>query len=468
MQYRRGVLGVAAIGCVLLMLPSCGTSPGHTTPERVILIVVDTLRRDRLSCYGSPLATPNIDRIAERGQVFQNMMASYHQTSMSMASLFTGRTPSIEFGTLARPLFWNGETWCGLARFATQGSDASCIPPAVPTLATAMADAGYWTVGIASNQFLYEPSGYSRGFDDWVEVGEHPTDEGALGRIALTNAPATRHWKLVDKAVFAALERRESDRFFLYVHYMDVHDYGFEQIPYSQGVREVDRAIGSLLDGLEEQGLLEGALVVFTADHGERLNERHAIVGNGGHIGNPSFQEVLEVPLLVAPPIERDTDAPMRTEDLYRLILEAVGAPSPRPSELDSGELLLTETEYRTLIRGSWKTVIRRSDGAQQLFDLSTDPTELHDLAALRPDIAGALSSRAAELSLRLSARRAVLERISPMDRARLKALGYDYDPGDPGNDQPGRDAGNGVGDDKAVVEEDATTRGQNNGRAGE
>lgn len=132
---------------------------------------------------------------------------------------------------------------------------------------------------------------------------------------------------------------------------------------------------------------------------------------------------------------------------------------------------MLTETEYRTLIRGSWKTVIRRSDGAQQLFDLSTDPTELHDLAALRPDIAGALSSRAAELSLRLSARRAVLERISPMDRARLKALGYDYDPGDPGdpgNDPPGRDAGNGVGDDKAVVEEDATTRGQNNGRAGE
>lgn len=420
---------------MLLVLSTCAPAPESATPERVILIVVDTLRRDHLSSYGSQLPTPNIDRIAERGQVFTHMMASYHQTSMSMASLFTGRTPSIEFGTLERPLFWNGETWCGLARFAKEGSDAACIPPTVPTLAGGMADAGYWTVGIASNQFLYEPSGYSRGFADWMEVGEQPLEEGAIGRIGLKNAPTTRSWRIVDEAVFEALERRESDRFFLYVHYMDVHDYGFERIPYAQAVRQVDQAIGSLLDGLEERGWLEDALVVFTADHGERLTERHSIVGHTGHVGNPSFQEVLEVPLLVAPPTERDPDAPIRTEDLYRLILEAVGAPSPRSSELEPGELLLTETEYRTYIRDSWKTVIRRSDSAQQLFDLSADPMELHDLAAQRPEIVEALSGRVADLSGQLSARRAVLERISPMDRARLRALGYGYAGGDDGQD---------------------------------
>jgi len=418
------------------MMQSCGPAPDSSTPKRVILIVVDTLRRDHLSCYGSGLSTPNIDRIADRGQVFTRMLASYHQTSMSMASLFTGRTPSIEFGTLERPLFWNGETWCGLARFAETGSEAACIPSTLPTLALGMAAAGYWTIGIASNQFLYEPSGYSRGFADWVEVGEHPSEAGAVARIGLTDAPTTRHWRLVDEAVFAALERRESDRFFLYVHYMDVHDYGFEQIPYSQGVLAVDRAIGSLLDGLEARELLEDALVVFTSDHGERLTERHSIAGHTGHIGNPSFQEVLEVPLLIAPGIDRDPEAPIRTEDLYRVILAAAGTASSVSSELEPGELLLTETEYRTFIRDTWKTVIRRSDGAQYLFDLASDPMERHDLAAQHPEIARDLRVRATDLSTGLSARRAVLERISPADRARLKALGYDYDTGsDPRND---------------------------------
>ncbi len=414
------------------------------------MIVVDTLRRDHLSCYGSEIPTPNIDRIAARGQIFSQMLASYHQTSMSMASLFTGRTPSIEFGTLARPLFWNGETWCGMARFAKEGTDASCIPPSVPTLAGAMGDAGYWTIGIASNQFLYEPSGYSRGFDDWVEVGEHPREPGAIARIGIPDAPKTRSWRFVDEATFEALERRESDRFFLYVHYMDVHDYGFEQIPYAQGVRETDRAIGSLLEGLEKRGWLDDALVVFTADHGERLTERHAIAGHGGHIGNPSFQEVLEIPLLVAPPIDRDPDAPIRSEDLYRLILESVGAPSPRSSELAPGELFVTETDYRTFIRDSWKTVIRRNDGEQQLYDLSADPMELDDIAAQRPEIAKELSLRIVDLAGRLSARRAVLERISPIDRARLKALGYDYDAGteDAGTEDAGTDADSDAGTD--------------------
>lgn len=422
-----------AIRCALLvgsalLAGACTPESKPAIPERVILIVVDTLRRDHLSCYGGEIATPNIDRIAARGQLYTNMLASFHQTSMSMASLFTGRTPSIEFGTLARPLFWNGETWCGMARFAKQGTDAACIPPTLPTLAAGIREAGYWTIGIASNQFLYEPSGYSGGFDDWVEVGEHPAESGAIARIAIPDASKTRSWRFVNEAAFEALARRQSDRFFLYVHYMDVHDYGFEQIPYAQGVREVDRAIGSLLDGLERDGWLDDSLVVFTADHGERLTEQHAIAGHAGHIGNPSFQEVLEVPLLVAPAIERDPQAPIRSDDLYRLMLASVAGPRSHEPDLEPGELLVTETDYRTYIRDSWKLVIRRSDGDQQLFDLRADPGELDDQAASRPQIAQSLAARVSELAGRLSARRAVLERISPADRARLKALGYDYD----------------------------------------
>ena len=63
-------------------------------PERIILIVADTLRRDHLSPYGSELETPAVARLARRGQVFTNAVSSFHQTTMSMAALFTGRTPS--------------------------------------------------------------------------------------------------------------------------------------------------------------------------------------------------------------------------------------------------------------------------------------------------------------------------------------------------------------------------------------
>lgn len=427
-----------------LLLPGCAEQADDPAvrpdaPKRLILIVVDTLRRDQLSCYGARRATPNIDRIAAEGTVFRRALASYHQTSMSMGALFSGRTPSIEFGSLERPLFWNGETWCGMARFSKEGGDDVCLPPSVPTLAEKLSAAGYQTVGIASNQFLYEPSGFSRGFDTWVEVGEHPGQKGAIARMELTHAPRTRHAGHVNAAVFDALDTRGSMSLFLYVHYMDAHDYGFERIPYAEGVAAVDRAVGTLMGGLRERGLLEDALVVFTSDHGERLNERHALNGHPGHVGNPSFQEMLEIPLIVSPPIERDPAAPIRTEEINGLLLEAAGVSNGASSPMAPGELLLSEMDYRTYLDADagWKSVIRREDGEHLLFDLNSDPGEMHDVAAEQPERIQRHAERIGELSLEFSARRAVLERISPLDRARLKALGYDYPAEPPAADGP-------------------------------
>jgi arylsulfatase A-like enzyme len=180
------VLALATAGTLACDGLSGGKSPGP--PERLILIMVDTLRRDFLSCYGSENPTPNIDALAERGQRYTEFTASFHQTSMSMGTLFTGRTPSLEFNRLERTLFWNSSSWCGLNRFAKKGEDDMCIPPSVPTLAESIRDAGYWTIGIASNQFLYEPSGFSRGFEDWVEVGKKPATAGPLARLTLPDA----------------------------------------------------------------------------------------------------------------------------------------------------------------------------------------------------------------------------------------------------------------------------------------
>lgn len=403
-----------------------------------MLIVVDTLRRDFLSVYGATVETPNVDALAARGQVFDNYFASFHQTSMSMGSLFTGRTPSLEFNRIERPLFWNSATWCGLNRFATNRDETLCIPPEVPTLAEDVRAAGYWTIGIASNQFLYEPSGFSRGFDDWVEVGDKPEATGALARLKLPDASKTRFFRRVNEAAVSALDRRGSDRFFLYVHYMDVHDYGNTSAKrYARAVQTVDWAIGDLLRELDERGLMDDTRVLVTSDHGERLSETHAVAGKPGHTGNPSFREVLAVPLIIAPPIDRDPDAFLRTEDLHGVIREVVGirtqAPDPaapvdaeaQPAGLADDELFLSEFDYRTYQRGRFKSSLKRDDGSFLLFDLEQDPGETRNVAAQHPEVAARHRVRMAEIAETISARRAVVERLTEDDRDRLRALGY-------------------------------------------
>ena len=114
----------------LLLLAACAPPAPAAPPERIILIVADTLRRDFLSPYGSPVATPHVARLAERGQVFTNAVASFNQTTMSMSAMFTGRTPSIEGDGRRRTLPWTSQSWCGMARFALQAVSLTMFDPA--------------------------------------------------------------------------------------------------------------------------------------------------------------------------------------------------------------------------------------------------------------------------------------------------------------------------------------------------
>jgi arylsulfatase A-like enzyme len=407
---------------------ACGVL-GPSPPERIVLILVDTLRSDHLSVYGSEVQTPNIDALAARGQVFENLLASFHQTSMSMAAIFTGRTPSIESGDPTEPLVWSSSTWCGLARFGSGAPDETCIPRAVPTLAESLREAGYRTVGVVSNQFLYEPSGFGRGFDDWAEVDRRKPIPGPRSRKGIKDPARSRYWRVVNRAVFRALAREPVRRTFLYVHYIDVHDHLFFKRSYAESVVLADRAIGHLLQGLEQRGFLEDAVVILTSDHGERLGEDHAFPGefpnSSGHYGNPSFEEVLRVPLIVAPPVFEDASRFLRTQDVFYLVQEIAGlaperATDTRPTELFVGELL-----FRTYRKGRWKSTLRRSDGKAFLYDLETDPEERHDLSQEKPRVVLSHRNRLDQLTQELRAQSAPQAGLSEEDKERLRILGY-------------------------------------------
>jgi arylsulfatase A-like enzyme len=410
-----GLAGSLVAGCGVE-----GSAPARP-PERIILIVVDTLRRDHVSAYGSPVATPNIDRLAREAQVFENAVSAFHSTTMSMAALFAGRTPSIESATPGRALEWNTFASCGMSRFAEPGGVERCVPRTVDTIAEDLKGAGYYTIGVVSNKLLFRPYGYEQGFDDWVEVGRGrpgvPLDAGQAARIR--TAPH------VNAAVVKALERRTSDRFFLYVHYIDVHDWILFGLSYEEGVRRFDVHLGQLLDYLESRGLLEGAAIVFTSDHGEMLVDHHLRFETTRHYGNPSFEPLLQVPLFVTPPTAIDSSTLVRTQDVRGIIRTIAGLEGGPTPDLEPDEHYVTEQFYQTYRRGRWKSMWDRKSDAVLLFDLESDPGELRDLSAERPDVLAEHRARIDVLSRSLATAGDAGQSLDEEDLERLRALGY-------------------------------------------
>ena len=421
-----GLLGISGIaGSVALMwhVTAC-SAPGSGRPERIILIVVDTFRVDYVGAHGSPIPTPHIADLAARGQSFENAVSSFHQTSMSMGSLFSGLTPSIESGDPERALPWTHRTFCGLARFASP-SDPACVPDAVTTLAEDLAAADYWTLGVVANPLLFRPFGFDQGFEHWLEVG--PIPEGKTRNRSRREHAELRTGEQVNRAAIEALRARSSDRFFFYVHYLDVHDWVLLGRSYKAGVIEFDRHLGELLAYLEEEKLLEDAHVILTSDHGELLGERHPIRdlrSMGMHFGNPSFEPVLRIPLIIAPPFFDDTTRVVRSQDLRGLIREIAGIePASAPEQVD--ELYLGERWFQTYRRGRWKSSWHRNGRDAYLFDLEADPREQLDFSAEYPEVMAEHRLRIDTLAGELHTREGSDSRQSEADRERLRALGY-------------------------------------------
>jgi len=415
-------LGVLAALALDRGIATMGDGDGGIPPERIVLVVIDTLRRDAVGVYGGRSRTPHIDGLATRGEALPDVYSAFHQTTFSMGALFTGRTPSRETPDPAEPLPWTGRNWCGLRRFAAPG-ERLCVPRSLPTLAEELRSAGYETLGVASNHFLFDPAGYSRGFDRWHQVGD-------LGRYRLTVEERrarveARSGPHVMATVRAALDRRGSDRFFLYVHLMDVHDYALRRMSYGRAVELADDAVGELLGALQERGLREGSVVVVTSDHGERFAERHPIEGRPSHFGNPSFEYLIQVPLIVSPARLPPAHGPIRTEQVHERLRALGGAPASPRGDLEPGEHFLSETDWQTYRRGRWKSMHDRRSERRLLFDLSEDPQEQHDVGPSHPEILEQHAERIRTLTRALVTQPAAPEALTSEDRSRLHALGY-------------------------------------------
>ena len=414
-----------AVACLLVpvALGMAGGCRPAVPPERIVLIVIDTLRRDHVGAYGAATPTTNIDRLATGGTRFDAAVSSFHNTSMSMGAMFTGLTPSLEADRQPLALPWNAATWCGLSRFAAKLDDP-CVPGSVPILGELMHARGYWVLGVTPHPLLFRPLGFDRGFDRWVQV-EGASRQHRGGYRAFARA---RAGTVVNAAVAAALDSRPTDRFFLYVHYLDAHDWWMAGVPYAYAVQQADAAVGELLGLLEARNLLEGTAVVLTSDHGEALGEPHFVVPSPPkHVGNPAFEEVLRVPLIVAgAEVGHGRREALRSQDVLGLLAAMAGGDHQQTwRDLEPGELFLTERRFRTYRAGRWKSFWKRDTGAFALVDLASDPGELQDVAADHPAVAEAHRLRVAALTARLATSRRKLTELAPEDRQRLRVLGY-------------------------------------------
>jgi len=316
-----------------------GVHPSTPPPrvENVVLISIDSLRADHLGCYGNEHDTsPAIDRVARDGVRFANAMSATSWTLPSHMSLLTGRY-LLSHGVI---------------------SQTDQLPTGVPTLAEMLRRDGFSTGGVVSALWLRPQYGFGRGFDYY----DDSSVEGKAWYEELTLEPAPN----VTNHAVEWLRQQHGRRFFLFVHFWDVHYDYTPPAPYDkmfdpdyQGsvtganfmhskairrgmpqrdlqhvlalydgeVRWVDDHVAKILAALDEIGVSDRTAVIVTADHGDEFFEH----GGKGH-QRTLYREVVHVPLIMrVPGIEpgRVVQDPVSLVDVMPTVLDLTGAHTP-------------------------------------------------------------------------------------------------------------------------------------------
>jgi arylsulfatase A-like enzyme len=291
----------------------------------VVFILVDTLRADRIGVYGYERPTsPTIDELARHGIVFKHVTAQSSWTKSSMASLWTGTFPANN----------------GMLRYNHALPHEATLPAEI------FREAGFRTAGIWRNGWVAPNFGFDQGF----QVYHHPKAGRERAKVQRRN-PSSHPLLGTDEDLIvsaqAFLDNFGGERFFLYMHFMDVHQYLYDEASakfgtsysdaYDQSIHWTDRLINVLIQKLDEVDLLSKTVIVLGSDHGEAFEEH----GKEGHAKN-LYREVVEVPFIITLPFVLDpgiaVDALVSNLDMWPTVLDLVGLP-PLP-EADGASLL--------------------------------------------------------------------------------------------------------------------------------
>ena len=281
----------------------------------VILITIDTTRADHLGTYGYPRPTsPNLDKLAADGTVFENSWAHAPSTRYSMPAILTGRLPlDVYYDTSI-------EGWPGLSPKAT-------------TIAETLDAVGFTSGAITNYWYFDRVRRMDQGFADYDNSNAMLHQGVANAGPEQTKGSSSK--EQTDKAI-KYVDGHAAGRFFLWVHYYDPH-YAYEPHPelpsfgadrmalYDGEIRFTDFHIGRLLDDLRAKGLYDKTVIVVTGDHGEGFGE-HDIDLHGYHL----YAAQTRVPLIIRVPgiAPRRSKEPAGHVDIMPTLANLAGAPS--------------------------------------------------------------------------------------------------------------------------------------------
>jgi arylsulfatase A-like enzyme len=439
-----GSIPILVAGC-LLASACAGDRESHPT-RNIVLITLDTTRADRLGCYGNRRdATPNLDRLAAEGLLFENAFTPVPSTLPSHCSIMTGMYP---------------------ARHGVHDNGIYRLDEGFTTLAERLRGAGYRTGAFVSAFVLDRQFGLAQGFDTYDDQVDEPLIDADPDQIRLEDeehgrwiaqlaSPFERRADAVSRGAIDWLRQSSQEHFFLWVHYFDPHtsyaapepwttrfdpDYAgemdgspetFERIfvendwttaadvpradfdhmvaRYDGEIAFMDHWIGKLLDTLVETDQLENTLIVVVGDHGESFGKHGQIWEHNSHI----FDDVVRVPFIVRPPGGmpggRRIAGVVRTLDVAPTILEFAGVSGldgidgrsllpvieDPPGETPDADIFLQALRDRQLIDSdhSWlglrtarhKLILKYRSGDADpeavLLDLVKDPDEFTPLS---------------------------------------------------------------------------------------
>ncbi len=443
--------------------------PALAGAPNVILVMVDTLRADQLSCYGGPVPTPHLCSLAGEGGSRYTAFSHASWTKPASASLLTSLLPS-SHGAVSK---------------------TASLSPNATLISEVMKDAGYTTGGIVSNINLAPSFGFDQGWDeydylapDYIAGAQESSSKLILYQIArkvwFKLRPGHRvsdyyqDAETVDAHAFEWLDRHRASRFFFFVHFMDPHDPYFEHPYDGKAIARVesdhpdpslapemlrlyrgeiaylDEQFGRFLDKVRALGLYDDTVIALTADHGEEFHEH----GGFWH-GLTLYEDQIHVPLLVkwqaghavAPPepenhLARSIDiAPTliaRAGVAPPAVMQGVDLAIPWAERSEKDRLHLAEEDFegnvlRALRTTTWKWIEANEDNPrglppQELFEVAKDPQEEHNRVDAEPALARQMREQA-EAKV-LYAKEHSLEgggtaELTDAQREALKALGY-------------------------------------------
>lgn len=446
----------------------------------VLLISIDTLRADRLGCYGYPRGTsPNLDTLAMESVRFAQAIAPAPWTTPSHMTLMTSLHPSSH--GVNRSFDELSAAPDGRGRFRV-------LSPSDVTMAEVLRENGYATFAITGGGTMAAELGFGQGFDEFTIVSK--------------GQPMARAWTQLQ----ASLDRAGSRPFFLFFHTFEVHaPYSHEEVGtmflheeqrarmmetieasdtptdaqrsflasqgllnrevtsalYDGGIRFVDTFLGRLFENLRERGLHENTIIVVLSDHGEAFGEHDAERFFDAHC-DTQYEELTRVPLLVRHPPLRGRSSVVQRQvgliDVFPTILDLLELEAPPQLQGRSLEALLAgdsgqpswivseATCFGPSVK-AWRgdrfkyiaTFELGENGersfipgrllSEELFDLREDPGETTDLSGLRSDLTGRSRAKLRRHFETLAKRARAEKRIwiapDPALAKELRALGY-------------------------------------------